>query len=39
MGQEIGRLIKNLQGVKLIIRSDGKEYEYDTDTKQMTEKK
>ena len=39
MGREIADIITQIQGAKLLIQADGKEYEYDTDTKQMTEKK
>ena len=41
MGKQVGDLIRNipLQGAKLLIKADGKEYEYDTDTKELVEKK
>jgi hypothetical protein len=41
MSKQIGNLVRNipLQGAKLLIKADGKEYEYDTDTKDLVEKK
>ena len=39
MAREIAEIVKGIQGAKLLIMADNKEYEYDTDTKELTEKK